>query len=59
MSDVHASNIWYFIGLEGQKGYAPVNKNNEIMIPCQVCQELRIFGLNCNHCMSKNETPDV
>ena len=59
MSKVHTSDQWYFIGLEGKKSYAAVNKNNEIMIPCQICQEIRVLGLNCNNCMSKNETLDV
>jgi len=59
MSEIHASKQWYFIGLEGQKSYAPVNQNKEIMIPCQLCEKLRIFGLNCEHCVPKNKTPDV
>jgi len=59
MSEVRASEQWYFIGLEGKKNYAAVNQNNEIMIPCQICNELRILGLNCDHCMTKTETLDV
>ncbi len=59
MSQIRTSDTWYFIGLEGQKGYAPVNENNEIMIPCQMCEGLRIFGSNCNNCITKNETLDV
>ena len=60
MSQIRTSDTWYFIGLEGKIGYAPVNENNEIMIPCHICKDkLRVFGSNCNHCITRNETLDV